>query len=297
MDTEKPIQEPQDSLSTAGQAETQVDEITDSHYTRGKALLTKRNRLLSNVLIVVGLLLIVVPLVLTALNAKRNQDIIEEYLKQSEQAVSETDLMHDEDVESFYIPEGMATGASPEPVTTSESAITTEPGITGEAATPAAIDSTQTATAPASPSGPEKKPTMSKEEIKKHMKGVLIIDKIDLRMVIMDGVDEETLRVAAGRMPNTGKFDEIGNIVLAGHRSYTLGKYFNRLDELEPGDQIVIQTSKKTLTYEVYKKLIVEPDDFSITNKNGTDKILTLFTCHPVVIASHRLVVHAKQVE
>lgn len=128
------------------------------------------------------------------------------------------------------------------------------------------------------------------------MTAVLIIDKIKLKMIVMDGVDEETLRVAAGRMPGTGNFDETGNVVLAGHRSYTFGKYFNRLDELEPGDKIVVQTKDRTLEYEVYKKHIIEPDDLSILEQSNSEKILTLFTCHPVMIATHRLVVHARQI-
>ncbi len=293
MDVEQTHQMSQDDQPTASPTETPQLELHQNTTSKGKDPYQKRKNLLSTILIVGGLLLIVVPPVLKAINTGRNEDLIDEYLKQSEHAISDTDLMHDEDVEAFYIPEVMI----PEGDITPESTNATGAGLSGEEATPASVDSAQAGNTSSSPPGPTKKPLMSKEEIKKRMTGVLIIDKIDLRMVIMDGVDEETLRVAAGRMPNTGKFDEIGNIVLAGHRSYTLGKYFNRLDELEPGDQIVIQTSKKTLTYEIYKKLIVEPDDFSITNQNDTDKILTLFTCHPVVIASHRLVVHAKQME
>ena len=127
------------------------------------------------------------------------------------------------------------------------------------------------------------------------MIGVLFIDKIAVRIPVMTGVDDETLRVAAGRMPESGKLDEIGNVVLAGHRSYTFGKYFNRLDELEVGDTFTIKTGKKTLEYTIFKKFIVEPDDFSILNYNKTDKICTLFTCHPVVIANKRLVVQGVQ--
>jgi len=56
-----------------------------------------------------------------------------------------------------------------------------------------------------------------------------------------------------------------------------------------------IKTGKKTLEYKIYKKFIVEPDDFSILNYNKTDKICTLFTCHPVIIANKRLVVQGIQ--
>jgi sortase A len=248
-----------------------------------------KRKLISNILIAVGILLIVVPLVITYMNKQRNDDLIDEFLKQSEMAVSETDDLVSEEVESFYIPEAAAASEDvPEPGTAAE------PGSTPD---PAANTPSAASTEPSATPKSNKKPLMSKDEIKKRMTGVLIIDKINLRMLIMDGVDNETLRVAAGRMPDTGKLDEIGNCVLAGHRNYTFGKYFNRLDELEAGDKIIVQTSTKTLHYEVYKKFIVEPTDFSITAGNDKDKILTLFTCHPVAVATHRLVVQAKQTD
>jgi len=242
--------------------------------------------IVSILLVVAGLLLIAVPMVITKLNASRNDDIIAQFLLEAEQAAAQSEALAGENVEDFYDNDVDLSAEL------SQSSLTP---ASQETETPDPDNSPEpTDTAPASPT---KKPLMSKEEIQKRMTGVLIIDKIDLKMVIMDGVDEETLRVAAGRMPETGNFDEVGNCVLAGHRSYTFDKYFNRLDELEPGDKIVVQTKTKTLTYEIYEKKIVEPNDFSITKGNGTDKILTLFTCHPVMTASHRLVVHAKQVE
>ena len=256
-----------------------------------------KRRSLSNILIVIGVLFIAIPSLLTYLNNRRNEDIIDQFLEESENAISETDSMISENVESFYIPgDWSGQDSASEPGSDSAS------GSGAEAATQPGADIGGPASEPnpatSQPSSlPAKKPIMSKEEIKKRMTGVLIIDKIDLRMVIMDGVDEETLRVAAGRMPETDQLDEIGNCVLAGHRSYTFGKYFNRLDELEAGDKITVHLTNKTLQYEITKKFIVEPTDFSIAEKNDTDKILTLFTCHPVAIATHRLVVQAKQTE
>lgn len=252
----------------------------------------KKKLLFSNILILAGILLIAVPAILTYANTKRNEEIIEEFLDQSEQALSDTEALNGEDVESFYIPETVLAAGN--------GAAEDSASATGQVSGPSGTDPAEDQDPPGSANNvpaATKKPLMSREEIKKRMTGVLIIEKIDVRMIIMDGTDEETLRVAAGRLPGTDKLDEVGNCVLAGHRSYTFGKYFNRLDELEPGDKITVQTPEKTLHYEVYKKLIVEPDDFSITNKNDTDKILTLFTCHPVAVASHRLVVHAKQTE
>ncbi len=239
--------------------------------------------ILSTLLLTTGLLLVLVPIIKTYFNTKRNDDIIEQFLKQSESIVSDVESMEIEDVDPFFIP------SQP-----SESPIT-EPSIDdpiNQEPTETSIPSEETA----SPQ-PTKKPKMSKEEMQKRTIGILIIPDIDVKMLIMDGTDDATLSVAAGRMTNTSNLDEIGNCVLAGHRSYTFGKYLNRLNELEIGDKITIQTKTKTLNYTVYKSLIIEPDDFSILNRNDTDKILTVFTCDPPGVGSHRLVVHAKQDE
>lgn len=258
-----------------GKSDADKPAATDSR--KGKKPARGARKWISALLIACGLLLILVPFIITQVNTRRSDDIIDQFLREAQQAMANSESIMDEDIVlpvSDEVPEPADT-ALPEP--TAEP----DPG-TASGDTPA----------PA----PTKKPLMSKEEIQRRMTGVLIIDKIDLRMIIMDGVDEETLRVAAGRMTETGNFDEIGNVVLAGHRSYTFGKYFNRLDELEPGDKIVVQTKTKTLEYEIYKKHIIEPDDLSILKQSDSEKILTLFTCHPVVVASHRLVVHAKQI-
>ena len=216
--------------------------------------------------------MILVPAVKTYINTKRNNAVIDEFLKQSEDALSS---IEDEDVGAFYIPPELNGNTGP------AQTITPSPETTQDESLESMV--------------PVRKPRMSKEEMLKRTTGILIIPKIDVKMLIMDGVDEDTLRVAVGRLPYTDNFDEAGNCVLAGHRSYTFGKYLNRLNELDIGDKITVRTRDKTLNYTVYATKIIEPDDFSIIEKNGTDKILTVFTCHPPGVGSHRLVVQAKQ--
>ena len=244
-------------------------------------------KILSRVLILAGVLLIAIPAVITYFNTKRNNDVIDEFLRQSEAAASNIHPLEDVEVEAFYIPPELShaetpadTTAAPE-ATAEDEPVEDEPAEEEPSATPA----------------PAKKPGMSKEEMQRRTKGVLLIPKIDVKMLIMDGVDDDTLRVDAGRLPYTDDLDEVGNCVLAGHRSFTFGKYLNRLNELEIGDKITVQTKEKTLNYTIYKKFIIEPDDFSIIEKNDTDKILTVFTCDPPGIGSHRLVVQATQDE
>lgn len=249
---------------------------TENHSNETQKQKDHARKWISILLIIVGVLLIMVPLIMTYINSKRNEAIIDQFLKEAQQVSAE----------DIVVP---VLDETPEPEETQMES----PEPSGEEETE---ESAQDVESTPSAASAKKKPLMSAEEIQRRMTGVLIIKKINLKMIIMDGVDEETLRVAAGRMPETGNFDEIGNVVLAGHRSYTFGKYFNRLDELEPGDKIVVQTKGKTLEYEVYKKHIIEPDDLSILEQGDTEKILTLFTCHPVVIANKRLVIHARQI-
>ena len=123
------------------------------------------------------------------------------------------------------------------------------------------------------------------------------IPKIDEDLLLVEGVKKADLRLGTGHIPGTAMPGEIGNCAIAGHRNYTFGSYFNRLDELEIGDKVTIVYKKKNFTYEVYEKLVVLPEDTSVLNKNETDKILTLITCTPIRIATHRLIIHAKLVE
>ena len=90
--------------------------------------------------------------------------------------------------------------------------------------------------------------------------------------------------------PYTG---DKGNSAIAGHRSYTYNQYFNRLDELVEGDEIIIQTKKGEFTYVIYKKFVVLPEEVSVLN-DTKEAELTLITCTPVRVATHRLIIKAK---
>jgi len=122
---------------------------------------------------------------------------------------------------------------------------------------------------------------------------LLEIKKLDLRLPVAEGVDLSILKFALGHMPGTAKLGEVGNAVVAGHRSHSFGTYFNRLDEMDIGDEILVTSGGKTYTYTVYEKLVVEPDDLSVLRNSSKHRVLTLITCHPLYVASHRLIIHA----
>jgi sortase A len=127
--------------------------------------------------------------------------------------------------------------------------------------------------------------------------GIVSIPKIDINLMFVEGVTKQALKFAVGHMPGTAMPGEVGNCALAGHRSYTFGEYFNRLDEVEVGDKIQITRGKETYTYKVYESFLVEPTEVWVTEPIENKKIVTLITCHPVVKATHRLIVRGELVE
>ncbi len=124
--------------------------------------------------------------------------------------------------------------------------------------------------------------------------GIMQIKKIKVKAPIVEGVKSYNLSRAVGHIPGTASIGQPGNCVIAGHRSYTFGKFFNRLNELVVGDEIIITTKKEDLTYKVSKISVVTPDDVSVLQGGADENIITLVTCTPIYVASHRLIVNAE---
>jgi len=124
--------------------------------------------------------------------------------------------------------------------------------------------------------------------------GIIQIKKIKVKAPVVEGVKPSNLKSAVGHVPGTAALGQPGNCALAGHRSYTFGKFFNRLNEIEVGDEILITTKKEDLTYKVIKTHVVTPDDVSVLKGSKDDNIITLITCTPIYVASHRLIVVAR---
>ena len=124
--------------------------------------------------------------------------------------------------------------------------------------------------------------------------GIIEIPKIKLKYPVAEGVDNVTLRFCIGHMPKTAELGEVGNSVLAGHRSHSFGDFFNRLDELENGDTIWIKTKSSSTAYIVYEKKRVNKKDLSVLSQKGNDKVLTLITCELGVNPEERIIVKAK---
>ncbi len=139
-------------------------------------------------------------------------------------------------------------------------------------------------------------PTFNKE-YNMEAEGVLMIDKIDLKIPILTDATKENLAISVARITNTGKAGEIGNCCIAGHRSRRYGKHFNRLGELEEGDIVKIDNGEHIFSYVIFEKKIVKPTDIWILEGDGSRKLVTLITCDYSTRPPSRLIVRGELVE
>ena len=114
----------------------------------------------------------------------------------------------------------------------------------------------------------------------------------------MDLSDPDVLKKGVAHIPNSAlPTGGIGNnTVLSAHTGYPTQVFFDNLTELTVGDTINIYVLDNTLTYKITAKNIVEPDDTSLLNADDTKDLLSLITCYPYGVNSHRLIVTAERV-
>lgn len=106
----------------------------------------------------------------------------------------------------------------------------------------------------------------------------------------------ETAAFAVGHYAGTANVGEVGNIVLSGHvSSRDEGAVFKRLPEIAVGDPIILSTSESRYIYRTVGKEVVLPSDTSAMRQTP-EPMLTLITCVPDGVFTHRLIVRAKPV-
>lgn len=128
--------------------------------------------------------------------------------------------------------------------------------------------------------------------------GYITIPKISVELPIYHGTDEGVLQVAAGHLE--GSSLPVGgagtHAVISAHRGLPSAKLFTNLDELEVGDRFTITVLNRVLTYEVDQISIVLPTEIDqLLPTEGMDYV-TLMTCTPYGINTHRLLVRGHRV-
>ncbi len=141
--------------------------------------------------------------------------------------------------------------------------------------------------------------------------GFISIPKANINLPLYHGTNEQVLQTSVGHIEGSSlpvgsihsdeedfsKIEYASHSVLSGHRGLPSARLFSDLDVMEVGDVFYLTILDQTLTYEVDEINIVVPSDTSkIQVVPGMD-LVTLVTCTPYGINSHRLLVRGRRIE
>lgn len=129
--------------------------------------------------------------------------------------------------------------------------------------------------------------------------GFVSIPKIDQALPVYAGTNDGVLERGCGHLEGTSL--PIGgtstHAVITAHRGLPKAKLFRELDKLKEGDIFYFQNIATTLAYEVDQIMTVEPWDFEPVLVVEGEDMMTLLTCTPYMINSHRLLVRGHRVD
>jgi sortase A len=124
--------------------------------------------------------------------------------------------------------------------------------------------------------------------------GRIEIKKIGLSAVVLEGIDNRSLRRAVGHIPSTALPGQAGNVGIAGHRD----SFFRGLRSIAKNDEIILTTTRGSYHYVIDLSEVVEPNALEVLEPSN-NAILTLVTCYPfwyVGPAPKRLIVRAHMI-
>lgn len=134
---------------------------------------------------------------------------------------------------------------------------------------------------------------VSDEYIRKHLIGAISVPSIEVTLPLFDTTNEKLLQEGAtvlqGTSFPTGGVDT--HSVISAHSGLPEKKLFTDLEDVKIGEIFVITLFEEKLAYEVDKIDVVEPRDTSVIDIEPGRDIVTLLTCTPYMINSHRLLV------
>jgi sortase A len=124
--------------------------------------------------------------------------------------------------------------------------------------------------------------------------GRIVIGRIGLDMVLVNGTDHETLKKGPGRDPRSSMPGENRLVYIAGHRTTYLAP-FSHIDDIRPGDVIRLEMPYATFVYRARMHRVVGASDLSVLRSPRHEQ-LELQACHPRFFATHRYIVYASLV-
>jgi sortase A len=128
-----------------------------------------------------------------------------------------------------------------------------------------------------------------------HAQRIQIPAILDSPAPVVLGDGWEQLKRGVGQHIGTANPGEVGNVVLSAHNDI-FGELFRDLDQLKPGDEIIISSGLQDYVYKVTGTRIVEPTEVSVMEPTSRATV-TLISCYPYLIDSERIVVFAELVD
>ena len=124
--------------------------------------------------------------------------------------------------------------------------------------------------------------------------GRIVVGRLGLNMVLVDGTDESSLKKGPGRDPRTYMPGQNRLVYIAGHRTTYLAP-FSHINDIRNGDYIKIEVPYATFTYRAFRHEIVPATDLAMLH-SPSHELLRLQACHPRFFATHRYIVDARLV-
>jgi sortase A len=124
--------------------------------------------------------------------------------------------------------------------------------------------------------------------------GRIMIGRIGLKMVVVNGTDHETLKKGPGRDARSYMPGQDRLVYIAGHRTTYLAP-FSHIDAIRDGDVVRLQMPYATFVYRAFMHRVVNASDMSVLH-SPKHEVLELQACHPRFFATHRYIVYAKLV-
>lgn len=118
------------------------------------------------------------------------------------------------------------------------------------------------------------------------------VPAINVDAPIVQGDGWEQLKKGVGQHVNTANPGKEGNVVLSAHNDI-FGEIFRDLDQLEPGDEIILFTNQRSHTYVIVDSKVVEPTAVEVMEQTKQPTV-TLISCYPYLVDDQRIVITAQ---
>lgn len=131
------------------------------------------------------------------------------------------------------------------------------------------------------------------------MMGYVSIEKLNVDLPFYHGTSNDVLSSAAGHLEGSSLAigGENTHSVITSHRGLPSAKLFTNLDQLEIGDQFYVSVLDQKLYYEIDKITIILPEEVEELAITSNEDYLTLLTCTPYAVNTHRLLARGVRIE